>query len=95
MDMKRLHHGHSDLGGDFFLVGGVQHFNQAVFQLEALVQQLPQLVEFLGHDRSVRAITLVAAIIERQRKLGDDIETGIDRVSQLEPAFVVESPGCS
>ena len=45
---------YSGLSRSLFLVGGVQHFDQAVFQLETLVQQTAQLLEFLRNTLALR-----------------------------------------
>ncbi len=42
----------------------VQHFDQAVFKFEALVQQATQLAQLFGKAFGVLALTLGAMVIE-------------------------------
>ena len=74
-------------------MGGVQHFDQAVFELEALMQQTAQFLELDGNDFAIGTIAFVAAIIERQRHFSDDIQTRINLLSQLKATLIAEGLG--
>ena len=49
------------VGRDDLFVSVMQHFDQAVFQLEALVKQAAELFEFLDN-----ALAFIAKVVERE-----------------------------
>lgn len=60
------------VGRDDLFVSVMQHFDQAVFQLEALMEQGSQLVEFGGQLFAIRTMILaVTTVIEVQSDLSD------------------------
>ncbi|MNP79712.1 hypothetical protein D3C76_1776210 [compost metagenome] len=73
----------------------MQHFDQAVFQLEAFVQQAAELAELIGEALSVLAITFLAVVIESQRNLGNVIDPRVDLFSQLQRFLVTKRLGLS
>lgn len=62
----------SSLGGGFFFVSVVQHFDQAIFQLETLMQQRTQLFEFFRN--TFPGITQVG---ERQQLFSNHIDARV------------------
>ena len=71
-----------------FLVSVVQHFDQAIFQLETLVKQTAQLFEFFCN-----ALAGITQVVERQQLLGDDIDARVNRLCQVQATLIVESLG--
>lgn len=69
-------------------MSGVQHFDQAIFQFEALVQQATQLLEFLCN-----ALACITQVVEREQLFGDDVDARVDRLGELQTTLVVESLG--
>ncbi|MDT4859208.1 hypothetical protein FQZ97_937080 [compost metagenome] len=68
----------------------VQHFDQAVFQFEALVQLLAQLLQLAVQALAFAAVTVVAAVIEVQRGGGDRFQTRVDLLGQFKATLVAE-----
>ncbi|MNN93374.1 hypothetical protein D3C81_2118000 [compost metagenome] len=69
-------------------MSGVQHFDQAVFKLEALMQQTTQLLELLGN-----ALAGIAQVVERQQLFRDDVDARVNRIGQFQPALVTKRLG--
>lgn len=69
-------------------MSGMQHFNQAVFQFEALVQQATQLLELFRDT-----LTGITQVIEREQLLGDDVDARVDRLGEFKATLVVEGLG--
>ena len=63
----------------------VQHFDQAVFELETLVQQCAQFLEFFCNT-----FPGIAEVGERQQLLGDDIDTRVDRLGLFQATLIVK-----
>ncbi|MNR32928.1 hypothetical protein D3C85_1505610 [compost metagenome] len=71
----------------------MQHFDQAVFQLEALVQQATQLAQLFGKAFGVLAFTLGAMVIEGQCDLSTVVDPWVDLFGQLQRLLVAEGLG--
>lgn len=69
----------------------VQDFDQAVLQLEALVQHGTQLLQLLLQLLLVSRIgDMAVAIVETKRFLGGDLDARVELVDQLKSAIVLE-----
>lgn len=74
-------------------MGVVQDFDEAVLQLEAFVQLLPQDLQLRDEAGSFTAIAVVAAVVEVQRGFGDGFQPGkiclasSGRADRRRPAF--------
>lgn len=71
-------------------MGVVQDFDEAVLQLEAFVQLLPQDLQLRDEAGSFTAIAVVAAVVEVQRGFGDGFQPGEDLLGQLQAALIAE-----
>ncbi len=71
-----------------FLVGGMQHLDQAVFQFKALMQQSAECLELFGNT-----LSCITQVIEGEQLFGDDVDTRIDRLGELQATLVVEGLG--
>ena len=79
------------VGRDDLVVSVMQHFDQAVFQLEALMEQGSQLVEFGGQLFAIRTMILaVTTVIEVQSDLGDLFYARIQLTGQFKPALIIK-----
>ncbi|VXB93677.1 hypothetical protein PSEUDO8O_20267 [Pseudomonas sp. 8O] len=83
----------SERFGGLFLMRVVQHFDQAVFQFEALVQQLPQMIELRHQRRAVAAIAVVAVIVEGQRDRRNGFDAWVDLLGQFQTTLIIEGLG--
>src|SRR5690606_23008857 len=77
----------SERGADLLLMRVVQHFDQAVFQLEALVQQLAEAFQLGAERGGVATVAVVAAVVEGQRHFGDGLDARVDLLGQLQAAL--------
>ena len=79
------------LGGLFLLVRAVQHFDQAVLKLKALIEQSAQHLDLFCQLVAVRAMGLaVTMIVERQGGFGNHVDTRVNGLGQGKPALIIE-----
>src|SRR5690606_37411817 len=76
--------------GGLLLMRGVQHFDQTVFQLETLMQQLSEPLQFAMESGDIAATAAVAAVIESQCDFGDGLDPRVDLLGQFQTTLVAK-----
>lgn len=69
----------------------MQHLDEAVLQIETLVQQLPQAFQF-GLEADLAVLAAVAAVVEAERSLGDGLDARVDLLGQFQATLVTKGP---
>ena len=71
----------------------VQHFDQAVFKLKALIQQGTELFEFGGKSVASRVVVFSTALMEGQSGFSTDIDARVDVLGEFNCPQVVKGFG--